>query len=288
MDAGGGIFVNGDHDAHLELRDTASVSLNDAEHGGGIFCSTASAAEAVVDLGETAAVFFNRALLDEGSDGGGVMLRGAGCRLESRGGFLAGIFLNEAADQGGGLYVSGGATAVLRGGSNRAAILNDNVARQGGGAYVVDLGSNLDTVDAWVIGNLATEDGGAAFVRDGGLLEMSRTLGESCHDPVRCSRLALNHAGQAGSPGRGGAVFVDGEMGCGGDGEGDPCSLTGQALPEPTSKRTASRTTRIRAAAWALRRTTPSGMGTQFSLWGLRFSLAIATDGRFCSRATSC
>ena len=119
---------------------------------------------------------------------------------------------------------------MLRGGSNRAAILNDNVARQGGGAYVVDLGSNLATVDAWVIGSLATEDGGAAFVRDGGLLEMSRTLGESCHDPVRCSRLALNHAGQAGSPGRGGAVFVDGEMGCGGDGEGDPCSLTGAGI----------------------------------------------------------
>jgi hypothetical protein len=226
MDAGGGIFVNGDHDAYLELRDAASVSLNQAEHGGGIFCTAIAEAEALVELGENAAVFLNQAATDPESDGGGIVVT-TGCDLLSRaGGLFAGIFLNEAADQGGGLVVDNGAQADLVGGTSHPAILNGNVARQGGGAFVDNEGSRLDTLNAWIVGNLATEDGGGAFVNDGGVLVMDRTLGEACHDPVRCSRLALNHAGEPGSRGRGGGVFVDGEEDCGGGPGGAICPLT--------------------------------------------------------------
>ncbi|MEJ2239748.1 MAG: hypothetical protein P8X82_15750 [Gemmatimonadales bacterium] len=223
-DGGGGIFVNGDFDAQLQLRDTASVSNNLARNGGGIFCTGIAEASALVDLGETTAVFLNDATLDATGAGGGIVVS-TGCDLVSRaGGLFAGIFLNEA-DVGGGLVVDNGAQADLIGGTSVPAILNNNVARLGGGAFVDDEGSRLDALNAWIVNNLATEDGGGAYVNDGGVLVMDRTLGETCHDPVRCSRLALNHAGQPGSSGRGGGVYVDGEEGCGEDGQ-PACPLT--------------------------------------------------------------
>ena len=210
---GGGIFIDGDG-CTLDVTNNASITGNEAQHGGGIFAKgqakvtidggTISSNKAqngngggahIKDSGTTltlkggAAINGNSVQSGTGS-GGGVFMKGDGSIFTMESGTISN---NTAIDKGGGVTVYGG-TFTMTGG-----IISGNTAVSGGGVYGANFGSDHGTIivkgSSEISGNTATDAGRLA---GGGIYSAYKlTVGDS-------AQIKTNHA--SGTGGYGGGI----------------------------------------------------------------------------------
>ena len=174
---GGGIFIDGDG-CTLDVTNNASITGNEAQHGGGIFAK--GQAKVTIDGGTISS---NKA---QNGNGGGAHIRDSGTTLTLKGGAAingnsvqsgtgsgGGVFMkgdgsiftmesgtisnNTAIDKGGGVTVYGG-TFTMTGG-----IISGNTAVSGGGVYGANYGNDHGTIivkgSSEISGNTATDAG---------------------------------------------------------------------------------------------------------------------------------
>ena len=200
---GGGIFIDGDG-CTLDVTNNASITGNEAQHGGGIFAKgqakvtidggTISSNKAqngngggahIKDSGTTltlkggAAINGNSVQSGTGS-GGGVFMKGDGSIFTMESGTISN---NTAIDKGGGVTVYGG-TFTMTGG-----IISGNKAKSGGGVYGANFGNDHGTIivkgSSEISGNTATDAGTLA---GGGIYSAYKlTVGDS-------AQIKTNHA----------------------------------------------------------------------------------------------
>ena len=200
---GGGIFIDGDG-CTLDVTNNASITGNEAQHGGGIFAKgqakvtidggTISSNKAqngngggahIKDSGTTltlkggAAINGNSVQSGTGS-GGGVFMQGDGSIFTMESGTISN---NTAIDKGGGVTVYGG-TFTMTGG-----IISGNTAVSGGGVYGANFSSYHGTIivkgSSEISGNTATDAGTLA---GGGIYSGYKlTVGDS-------AQIETNHA----------------------------------------------------------------------------------------------
>ena len=210
---GGGIFIDGDG-CTLDVTNNASITGNEAQHGGGIFAKgqakvtidggTISSNKAqngngggahIKDSGTTltlkggAAINGNSVQSGTGS-GGGVFMKGDGSIFTMESGTISN---NTAIDKGGGVTVYGG-TFTMTGG-----IISGNMAVSGGGVYGANYGNDHGTIivkgSSEISGNTATDAGTLA---GGGIYSAYKlTVGDS-------AQIKTNHA--SGTGGYGGGI----------------------------------------------------------------------------------
>ena len=210
---GGGIFIDGDG-CTLDVTNNASITGNEAQHGGGIFAKgqakvtidggTISSNKAqngngggahIKDSGTTltlkggAAINGNSVQSGTGS-GGGVFMKGDGSIFTMESGTISN---NTAIDKGGGVTVYGG-TFTMTGG-----IISGNTAVSGGGVYGANFGNDHGTIivkgSSEISGNTATDAGRLA---GGGIYSGYKlTVGDS-------AQIKTNHA--SGTGGYGGGI----------------------------------------------------------------------------------
>ena len=215
---GGGIFIDGDG-CTLDVTNNASITGNEAQHGGGIFAKgqakvtidggTISSNKAqngngggahIKDSGTTltlkggAAINGNSVQSGTGS-GGGVFMKGDGSIFTMESGTISN---NTAIDKGGGVTVYGG-TFTMTGG-----IISGNKAKSGGGVYGANFGNDHGTIivkgSSEISGNTATDAGTLA---GGGIYSAYKlTVGDS-------AQIMTNHASGAGGYGGGIATRED-------------------------------------------------------------------------------
>ena len=209
---GGGIFIDGDG-CTLDVTNNASITGNEAQHGGGIFAK--GQAKVTIDGGTISS---NKA---QNGNGGGAVIEDSGTTLTLKGGAAingnsvqsgigsgGGVFLkgdgsiftmesgtisnNTAIDKGGGVTVYGG-TFTMTGG-----IISGNTAVSGGGVYGANFSSYHGTIivkgSSEISGNTATDAGTLA---GGGIYSGYKlTVGDS-------AQIKTNHASGAGGYGGG-------------------------------------------------------------------------------------
>lgn len=193
---GGGIFIDGEDGAYLNLDDMAVVWQNEAQIGGGIFCS----GEGGVWLSKTALVLKNTA----DSAGGGLYLDGCSLYVDRQTPWTG--IIRNVADEGGGIYATGGSRAEVRGN------LLENVANRGGAALVEVEGSQLILNGGLTASNVALGQGAGVYARRQGFVSMFYR-DEECVDLSVCNAMVDNRATHDGGAfyGESGAqIFITG------------------------------------------------------------------------------
>lgn len=220
--SGGGLFVaNSDGAAdpsalHVVLRGRSGLYGNVATTGGGgVYCIRAT-----IRIEDRSEISSNTAL--EG-DGGGVSAHD--CRVEfgSRGNANTALWMNQASNgRGGALYLHGQAAsaAIYPIDGSAPTRLQLNRARQGG-AIAVSGGARVDVYQSWIAQNVATAEGGAIWLVDGGAAGVDSRF--TMHDSIDgapsgavactfgedCNRLQANLVLDGiGNPGSGAAVAI--------------------------------------------------------------------------------
>ncbi len=214
---GAGIRIKSTAGAQVFLVDTSQVSNNTAAgDGGGIYCDATGGTPALVVFGDGA---IQGNLADHG---GGV--HASNCEFVSRaGGFLQGIYNNEARFTGGGIFATAGSTVGLLGDAPGiyvdgnpeapANLISNTAGGFGGGAYLDEDGTTMVSIDGVISNNSAGNAGGGVFVDFQAAFEMRRDNGTDCVSfdtalsPPPCSRLENNSAaGEGGAVGASGAT----------------------------------------------------------------------------------
>ena len=187
---GGAIQVRG-AGSSVTISGDSLITDNDAPDGGGIACIGGSGpALLIIDRGS---IFQNTA-----ARGGGVFADS--CTVETRaGGFLQGIFANQATTSGGGIAALGNSFVQVLGGGESAALVVDNIAdSRGGGVWALE-GSDVEVIDGIIAGNTA-DRGGGVDVSTGASFFMRRGDGNDCgggqagSGNAPCPRLRDNRA----------------------------------------------------------------------------------------------
>lgn len=200
---GGGVQVTGDSGATLWMTDTV-VANNSADQGGGIAC--------VAPTDQLAVIIDQASIFENDADFGGGIYSDNCLVAMHAGGFLEGVFLNEATTSGGGIAAVGQSEVGVIGTSpgylvagdpyNSANVESNSAGSMGGGILAVG-NSVVTAIDGTITGNNA-KYGGGAMAHTGGRLVMKRGDGTDCQrydsdlSPAPCSRLENNHASEYG------------------------------------------------------------------------------------------
>lgn len=220
--SGSGIFVaNSDGAAdpsalRVVLRGRSGLYGNMAANGGGgVYCIRAT-----LRVEDRSEISNNTAL--EGNGGG---IAAHDCRVEagSRGNANVALYFNRApSGRGGALFLDGQAAsaAIYPIDAGAPTRLQLNRARQGG-AIAASGGARVDAYQSWIAQNVATVEGGAIWLADGGAAGVDTRF--AMHDSLDgappgavacaldedCNRMQANLALDGiGNPGSGAALFV--------------------------------------------------------------------------------
>ena len=162
---GGGIFYSGGmlsgEDASVYIAG-GSICDNTAKRGGGIYLTTGSNTTTLVIDGSTCIAQNNA------NDGAGLYANGdsSGVLRATLGDDVV-LARNIASNNGGGAYVNGGNTVALMG-----TTVSGNQAKNGAGLYIAS-GITALSGDTSVNTNMASANGGGAYVADGSTLRVS-------------------------------------------------------------------------------------------------------------------
>ena len=150
---GGGIFIDGDG-CTLDVTNNASITGNEAQHGGGIFAK--GQAKVTIDGGTISS---NKA---QNGNGGGAHIKDSGTTLTLKGGAaINGNSVQSGTGSGGGVFMQGdGSIFTMESGT----ISNNTAIDKGGGVTVY--GGTFTMTGGIISGNTAVSGGGIATTKE--------------------------------------------------------------------------------------------------------------------------